>query len=567
MKKERKKSVEKPKQQIRLLPYSALITFSVLIVYISAFKNGILQWDDNLYVTDNRSITDLSNIPSFFKSIFVGNYQPLVMITYSILWHFSHNAPFIYHFVNIFFHVLNSLLVFYFIYELLKDINMALIVALLFGLHPMHVESVAWIAELKDVQYACFFLLSLIFYLKFIRQHKQQQYILSLIFFLLSLLSKGQAVALFPTLLLIDYVESGKFMVHLKEKIPFLVLALVFGVVAIIAQKTDNTIGDFSKITFPEQVALAAYSFTMYIVKLFIPFGLSSFYPYPTMINGKIPGEYWPYLLIIPVFIYAVILAYRKNKLIFFGLLFFLANIILLMQLLPVGNCIMADRYTYMSSIGLNIILAYFLIKLMKAKKAVAISLLGVYLIFLASKTYSQVDTWKNDFSLWNNVLAIYPDVSSALILRGCAYNDKEEYQKALTDFNHAIALDPESGLAYFNRGVSKSKLGDFASALKDYETANNLKIERRHLFNFYVSWGGALANTGKTEEAMQLFDKAISLDSMNASVYNNRGITKAITGNMSGALDDFNRAVKLKPDFEEAKVNRDRALGEQTKN
>ncbi len=562
-KKGSKRAKEKSNPQKRLLPYAGLIFLSAIIVYYPALKNGILQWDDNLYVTDNRSINSLANIPFFFKSFFVGNYQPLTMITYSIIWHFNKTAPFLYHFVNILFHVFNSLLVFYFIYELLKDINLGLITGLLFALHPLHVESVAWIAELKDVQYAFFFFISLIFYLKFIRQRKSLYYILSVSSFLLSLLSKGQAVALFPTLLLIDYLESGKFFTRLVEKVPFLLLSLIFGVVAVVAQKSDNTIGDFTNVTFAEQIALASYSLTMYILKIVLPFNLSSFYPYPTMINGKIPGEYWACLLIIPLIIYSLITAFKKNRLIFFGLLFFVANIILLLQLLPVGNCIMADRYTYISAIGLDLIIAYLFLKYINSKKQklALISLLAVYLIFLSVKSYSQVTIWKNDFTLWNNVLSIYPDISSALVLRGCAYNDKEEYEKALADFNHSIELDSKNGLAYFNRGVSKSKLGDFTGALKDYETADKLKIEKRHLFNFYVSWGGALANTGKINEAMQLFDKAIALDSLNASVYNNRGITKAMMGNMNGALDDFNRAVKLKPDFDEAINNRNKAI------
>lgn len=546
-----------------ILPAAALIILAVLIVYSSAFKNGLLQWDDNLYVTDNRSITSLNSIPSFFTSFFVGNYQPLTMITYSIIYHFGGLSPLPYHFINILFHVFNSLLVFYFCFELLKNKTPALIVALLFGLHPFHVESVAWIAELKDVQYSFFFLISLIFYLKFSREWKSWQYALSISAFLLSLLSKGQAVALFPTLLLIDYLESGRFTIKIREKIPFLLMAASFGAIAIVAQKADNTIGDFSHITFPEQLALASYSFTMYIVKTIIPFGLSSFYPYPTLINGKIPGEYWIYLLAIPAAAYALFITYRKSRILFFGALFFIANIILLLQLLPVGNCIMADRYTYISSIGLFIIIAHLFLKYINIKKTQIISsaVLAAYLLSLSITTYGQTKIWKNDFTLWNNVLSIYPDVSSALILRGCAYNDKEEYEKALLDFNHSIKLDPKSGLAYFNRGVSKSKLGNFKEALEDYETASKLKIEKRYIFNFYVSWGGALANTGKINEAMQLFNKAIAVDSMNASVYNNRGITKAMTGNMNGALADFNRAVELKPDFEEAIVNRDKAL------
>lgn len=559
--KNKKKEITKPKKS--LWPLLAAMAVSIFIIYFPAFKNGLLNWDDNLYITDNNQIKSFENIPLFFSQFYIGNYQPLTLFAYSVIYQFAELQPFLYHFVNVLFHFLNALLIFYFVKSLIKNTNLAFLVALLFSIHPMHVESVAWVSGLKDVLYTFFFFVSLIYYLKFIRQNKKMYYLLSVVFFLFSLLSKGQAVVLFPVLFLVDYLERGKLFTKWIEKIPFFIFSVVFGIIALFAQKSANTMGDLSSISFFEQLALACYSFTMYVVKLLIPFNLSSFYPYPTMVNGKIPSEYWLFLLIIPIVAYSLFQFYKKNKLLFFGASIFIINIILLIQLIPVGNCIMADRYTYISSIGLNVVIISLFLKYFEIKKwkYLFTTLLSVYFIFLSVTTYNQTKKWKNEFALWDNVLNVYPDISFALVLRGCEYNTVGEYNKAMMDFDKAIVLDPKDGSAYFNRGVAKSKTGDFKNAIPDFEKADKFKIEKKHFVNLYVSWGAALANTGKLKEAMKLFDKAIGLDPGDASVYNNRGITKAMLGDTNGAIVDFEMAIKLNPEFTDAINNKNRAL------
>lgn len=563
MKKKKKKKNTNTSTNKKTFPVAVVLILAIIIVYFPAFKNGILNWDDNVYVTGNYFITSLSNIPDFFSSFYFSNYHPLTILTYSAIYHFGKAAPFLYHFTNIIFHVLNSLLVFYFIKELFKNKNLALIAALLFGLHPIHVESVAWISELKDVQYTFFFLISLIYYLKFIRVKKYPLYFISFLFFVLSLLSKGQAVALFPVLFLIDYFERKKIFTKLYEKIPFLILSVVFGIIAIMAQKSGHALSDFTFISPFEQLAIACYGFTMYILKIIFPFNLSAFYPYPPLINGRIPAEYWLSLLIIPATIYALIISYKKDKIIFFGLMFFISNIFLLLQLIPVGNCIMADRYSYIPSVGLNILFAYLFLKYFNSSKQkfLLVSMLSVYVIFLCIYTNNQTKKWKNDFTLWDNVLASNPDIPSALILRGCAYNDKGEYDKALTDFDKSISLNSKDGLAYFNRGVSKAKLGDFKNAIEDFKIAEKIKLEKRYLADFYVAYGVAIANTGDYDKAMNYFNKAIKANPYNASIYNNRGITNAIQGKLDDALNDFNYALKLKPGDKDAITNRNKIL------
>jgi len=543
--------------------FSLLIIFATLLVYLPAFKHGLLNWDDNLYVTDNAFIRNFSSIPSYFDRFFFGNYHPLTIFSYSILYHISKLNPLLYHLYNILLHIANALLIFFLIKALFKNINLSFIVALLFAIHPMHVESVAWISELKDVQYTFFYLISLWFYLKFVHQQKKSYYIFSILFFILSLLSKGQAVTLSLVILLIDYRERGKMFTKLTEKIPYFLLSFVFGIVAIMAQKSGNTLSDFSIVSPWEQIALACYSFFIYILKLIFPFQLSAFYPYPALINGNIPEAYWFSLIIIPITAYILWVSYKKNNTVFWGFLFFIVHIFLLLQLIPVGNCIMADRYSYIPSIGIFIIVAQGLLTFLNKSKQkfMLISICSIYGIYLCAFTYHQTQYWKDDFSLWNSVLSVYPNIPSALVLRGYAYNEAEEYQKALVDLNKAISINPKDGLAYLNRGVSKAKLGDFSNAIADFKKAETFNLEKRYQVKLYSNLGGALANVGNLTEAMKAFDKAIELNPNDASAYNNRGIANAMLGNRTNALKDFDTALKLNPAFTDALINKNKIL------
>ena len=544
--------------------FPLIICSVILIFYFPAFQNDILSWDDNLYITDNQQVKDLSNIPSYFTGFDnTGNYIPFSLTAFTVLYHFSEQSPFLYHFINILLHIFNSLLVFYFLKLLLKNVNFALIASLLFAIHPIHVESVAWISELKDVLYTFFFLISLIVYLKFLRTENLKFYILSLTLFVFSVLSKGQAVTLFAVILLIDFFEKGKLFYKIIQKIPFLIIAITFGILAILAQKTGNNLSDYSVMNFFDRIILASYAYGSYFIKIIIPYELTAFYPYPEMQDGTIPLKFWIYLLVIPITIYLLIITYRKNKLVFFGISFFISNVILLLQLIPVGNCIMADRYTYIASIGLNLIAAHYIIKLFNLKKyrSFSVTFFVIYLLFLGINTHSQTKLWKNDFVLWDNVLKVNPKIPSALVLRGCAYNTMKKFNEAIPDFDKAIAIDNKNTLAYLNRGVSKSSLGKFKEAITDFEIANVLKPEPRYLVNFYVSWGGALANTGKLNEALIIFDRAIAVNPNIPSIYNNRGITNALLGKMDEALKDFEHAIFLQPNYTEAIDNKNRAL------
>ncbi|MBU0763510.1 MAG: glycosyltransferase family 39 protein, partial [Bacteroidetes bacterium] len=215
--------------------YIAVIIILTLAAYFSSLGNEILNWDDNIYVSDNPDIKSLTNLPLFFTKGYIGHFQPVTITVYCLIYQIGRLTPCYYHFTGVIFHIINVLLVFFLCRQLTGRQIPALIAALIFGLHPMHVESVAWISGLKDLVFTCFFLLSLLAYIRYFRQNKLKWYIITLVLFLFSLLSKGQAVTLPVVLLLIDYFE-GRELINRKallEKIPFFTLSVVFGLLAV----------------------------------------------------------------------------------------------------------------------------------------------------------------------------------------------------------------------------------------------------------------------------------------------------------------------------------------------
>ncbi|MCX6268418.1 MAG: hypothetical protein NTW16_13835 [Bacteroidetes bacterium] len=355
-------------------PYARWILIAViltvtLMAFYPSLQNGLLKtWDDQAYVTRNELVKSISpgNIVKIFKEDkgLYANYHPLTTLSLAINYHISKEDPFGYHFTNLLLHLLNTLLVFIFIYLLTKkNLLIAGVSSLLFGLSPVHVESVAWISERKDVLYAFFFLASLISYQHFFKKQDWKFYILSILLFLCSLLSKAMAASLPLVLILIDYLEkrrwSWKF---LTDKIPFFLLAILLGIYAITIQAEGNAMG---AVTFPLGMRIfhACYGFSAYILKILIPTGLSAFYPYPyplinsAWVTNDTPAIFYlTFILTVAIFCFSIycIISNRKNlEIPGFGLLFYAVTIALVLQFLPVGRAIMADRYAYIPSIGI----------------------------------------------------------------------------------------------------------------------------------------------------------------------------------------------------------------------
>ncbi|MBK9489135.1 MAG: tetratricopeptide repeat protein [Haliscomenobacter sp.] len=597
----------------------ALLAVWVFIAYSRALDNQFVDWDDPTYVTENPYLNPANseNLNTLMRSVVSLNYHPLTMAT---LWWNAANSGIesarSYIAFNLVFHVINTVLVFFFASALSKsNVLIALVTALGFGLHPMHVESVAWVSERKDVLYVFFFLLAALAYLKHLDKGKIGLWWgLALIAFLLSCLSKAMAVSLVPILFLLDYWQGRKILSlgSLLEKIPFIALAILFGLIALNVQnggsfygvfgmvEKNDALADFEVFSFFQRLKFAGYGFMMYIVKLFLPFNLSAFYPYPNLDVVKQGNESGVYMLGL-IFTLALgawsLWNVGKNKIYLFGFGFYLFSIALVLQVISVGAVIMADRYTYLPYVGLFYMLGYGLDALIRNVPSSKYAVWGVIAglnVFFMLRTREQVDIWQDHDTLWTNVIKLYPNAGEPRKIRGHYYGKTGRIDLAIADFEAALGNNFQNvsiyeglGNAYGTRGEIDKAIGMFNEALK--LDSNNVSVRYNRSIallnknpqaaiadlNFVIknsllekaanfgARGYAYLRTGNYTAAQADYNKAITLDAQDPYHFFNRGQAKQMQGDNAGAIADYQAALKLKPGMPEV-VEKMKGLGGQ---
>lgn len=537
----------------------AAILTATLIFYFPTFWNKLVDWDDNIYILNNPYIFSLGigNIKNIFSSFFNANYHPLTMLSYAIEYAIAGESPFLYHTSNVFLHLLNTTLVYVFVRKLflmldqtdLKKPNLVIpvISTFLFGLHPLHVESVSWVSERKDVLYTFFFLLAMIKYLRYLSTQRSIYYTSTIFLFLLSLLSKGMAVSFSLTIVAIDFVLKRDLLSRkvIVEKIPFFVLSVFFGIIAILAQKSGYAITE--KFHFWDKISFASYALVQYVSKLLAPFELSHFYPYPRQIDGQIPLFYY-YNIILLLGSAVVLYLIRKSRILIFGLLFFILNIVLVLRLIPLGDTIMADRYTYLSSIGIFMMIAFsfnsFINSYPQYRKLI-LSVFVVYASFLGYKTYERTLAWRDSFSLWDDAAKKYPDNPIVVLNRGIAIEKNGNPDQALIEYRRSEKLDPNLDMPHTNIGNIKLFKGDKVGAIEEFSKA--ISMNSNNLDAIY-NRGRVLIDLGDFSKAIIDFDRAVKIDPNFSGAYHNRGVAKYYLKNYTDAIADFNSAIRLNP-------------------
>ncbi len=568
-----------------LLGLAAILVVTFVSFYPS-LNAGFTNWDDLEYVTESPYIVNLNgeSIATMFTEEIASNYHPLTIFSLALNYQISTLNPASYHWTNLILHLLNVVLVFWFVYLLFdRKIWGALLVAFLFAIHPMHVESVAWIAERKDVLYTFFFVAALITYLNYLKNKKNAYYLYTLILFVLSCLSKPTAVMLPVILVLVDWYKNREFSSKiLLEKVPFFVLSVVFGIITIMVQSdTAVVVGESDAHNLFERFLFACYGTMMYVVKLFVPINLSAFHPYP---KGLSLLHY-----VSPVVVLGLggllLWSLRRTKVVAFGLLFYGAMIALTLQFVQVGNAIISDRYTYAAYIGLFLIFGYLLDGFLQKKNissgiryGVLGGLAAVGILFCVM-TYQRCDVWQNSGNLWTNVIKQYPDSHiahnqlgnyyfeaqrydealvhlnqsialkpiyyKARISRGKVFRRLKKYPEALTDYNKAIDLEPNRDEAYNNRGNIYFETQQFDKALADYQKVTQLNPSESKA---YGNTGAIYAQQGKFPQALESLNKALAMNPAYQDAIANRGVVHAQTGNHQAAIQDFSRAIQLNP-------------------
>lgn len=538
--------------------------FAVLIITFLSFYpclcNGFTLWDDDRFVTENNLIRDLSfqGIARIFSEVQYFNYNPLTLLSYAAEYHFvGLGDPFIFHATNLALHLLNSILVFWFIRLISKNTAVSFITALLFGIHPMHVESVAWISERRDVLYSFFFMSSLIAYFYYLKRNKNAgYYYLSLCLFLFSILSKTMAATMPAVLFLVDYLMRREIdRKALLEKVPFLAISCVFCTIAYFAQSSGGCIGQ-GGFDPANNAAVAIYGLGFYLEKLVFPVGLSAFYPYPNGINNAIGGIFLPSLPLLLAVSVAVIISARYTRKAVFGAIFFLVVIFPVIKVIPLGRAITADRYVYIAYIGLFYIIAEGLCCLSRKGglyKTAVIVLSAAFICFFSFLTWQRCSVWKDDISLWNDALKRYPS-TEAYLGRGIAHANAGRIDEAMRDYNKALEIDPYFSDIYTNRGNLYAARAELDKAVEDYSMAIRLSPGA---YKPYYNRGVIYNRTGDYGKSIPDFSEAIKLKPDCVEAYCSRGASFGNIGEEDKAILDFNKAILIDPGCREAYRNR----------
>lgn len=518
------------------------------ICFVPSLYNGWVNWDDPAYVLSNPLVVSDSIQWSaiFQKDQVLGIYHPITLISYGVdyqIWEFN---SFGYHLTNVVFHLCNTLLVFLIIKRLNGSLIVAAITALLFGIHPMHIESVAWISERKDVLYVFFLLLAWLSYLRYSRHEKRNwfAYALMILLFGLSILSKPIAFVFPIVLLLTDYLLHRSIKKRILEKLPIFIMAAVAIYIAQWGQANSNSIN--AEGSHPvTTIFYGSYNFVLYFVKSIVPTGLSILHPFPT--DGSMNSYFYLSLLPLTLILSLIYWAYRNSRKIFFGLLFFTLTIAPLLQIIPFGKALTSERYTYLPYIGLFFIIAVLFEKLIQKKfkwNRIVLPIFGGWILFLFISSFQQQAVWKNGETLWTSVIERYPNDHYAYLARGRYFNEQNQSKRAFTDFDKSIEIAP-SAEAFYERGRWFELKGDLKAALNDY--TNSLKCDD----DFAKSHNNAAliySKTGDPRNAKFHLKKAIKIDPEYSLAHFNLAVLLKSQGDAKSALTAIQKAALLEP-------------------
>jgi protein O-mannosyl-transferase len=546
---------------------------TALCILTALLYSGMLNYpitgnDDIVFFTKYPEILNLSwkSIGLYFSSYHASLYQPLTVLTFAINYHFTRTSPFPLHLVNLAFHLVNVILVFIFFNDLLKNPRVALLVSFLFALHPMNVEAVTWISARSSAMYACFYLLAVIFYLRYSKGSlKIHFFLLSLLFFLLSLFSKVQAVTLPLLLLLLDYYTKRRNLsVVLLEKLPFLILSLVFIIIAFRNPET-STVYAHSKLniyTYSDILFLNGGSLFFYLQKFLVPVDLSAVYLFPVKTNGWLPAGYYICTVLILV-LCGILFRFRKNRELILGAGLFLLALSINLPLISVRSVIVADRYAYFPLLGLMMLMTVFLTSFAgdrpSSGRKYFYGLLLFFLLygsFYAFETWEANKKWENDLTLSTNIIDRNPPVPSVAKIyrkRGNYYANHQMLKEAVSDYSKAIELDPGNTDSYIKRAYIYLQLNDPEKALPDLDMGIKNKPDASVL---YSTRAMVKLNTGDPLGAWSDCNTSLTLDPANAEAYNFRAILKFRSKDLPGAEADLRSAVRCNNQYAEAYKN-----------
>lgn len=508
------------------------------LIYFQLFKANFISWDDAEVLLKNKDVHGF-HLKAFFTKHYVGNYAPITMMSFALDWFLFHGSAFWHHTVNVFLHLINAVLVFILIRKVTQQSALAFLVALIFSFHPTQIETIAWVAAKNNLVYALFFLLGLISYVNYMQSKQLKFYLISLLLFLLSVLSKPSAICFPLCLLLVDYCFSKEFSVKAQtNKIPFFLIAIAIGIVTIFSRTEDKFINESHAFAMYERIGYAGYALLQYVIKFLFPVNLSVIYPYPSEKTMSLILGY----VVWAIGMFACYKLVKQKKFIFlFGILFFIINLLLVLQFIPFGEVLTADRYMYLPIIGLALVL-FSLFKLTNGLvKIVGLSLV----IVLGFLSFKRSMVWKNSISLYSDIIEKYPHSFLALNSLGAEYMLNKNYTQAETYLNKAIAENTNYYKGYYNRGLLYAQTNRMPQAIDDFTKA----IDSKKYLKAYVARANAYYVTKDFTKAIRDAEEILKLDNNNAKANFVLATCYDDLNQLDKAFGYYNRALVLNPD------------------
>ena len=595
-----------PKNKL-ILVVNSLLILATLTAYSQVGNHGFVNFDDDIYITQNPSIHDGITVQGLYWAFTTGhaaNWHPLTWMSHMLDIQIFGLNPRGHHLTNLLFHVANVLLLFFVLNNMTKALWRSAFVAALFALHPLHVESVAWISERKDVLSTFFWMLTLVAYNRYAGTPRLRNYLAVIAVFALGLMAKPMLVTLPFVLVLLDYWPLRRFAgskaaqsipaaaqncvpatrrkrkagkpapatgieapnpaaaaFHrpagrplVVEKIPLLVLAAFSCAATYIAQNKGGTVASTEVFTLGLRLTNAFVSYVIYIVKTVWPENLAVFYPHP----GFLP--LWRILgaaLFLIVVTFSVILKGRRFPYLPVGWLWFTGTLVPVIGVVQVGTQALADRYTYIPSIGLFIMAAWGIPEIFRQRshaKNILAACAALCLLCLAILTRTQVGYWRDNISLFDHAVNVTTNNGAMYNNRGNALHSVGKNDQAIRDFDRAIEITPRFAEAYNGRGLARKSMGDYVRAVEDFDKA----IEINPSFVEAYNNRGLTRNiVGNYSQAVEDFDRAIQINPEMAPVYNNRGNARDCMGDHARAIEDYDRAIAINPQYADAFNNR----------
>lgn len=551
-------------KKLKIILPLCIVLYVTIVSFYPSLNNGFTNWDDDYYVVKNNLIREISwkNIKEIFSTFFVSHYAPLTVLSFAIEYHYFGLNQNAYHTTNLILHMMNCVLVFWLFLLISGSIWITFFVTIFFAVHPMHVEAVAWVSERKDVLYSFFFLGALISYIYYVKQALVRYFIFSVFLLILSLLVKSMAVT-FPLLLFVfDYYTGRKFTkTTILEKVAYLIPAVFFGMLSVYSEGT--AINRALLYSYLENFIFFFYRSLFYFVKMFLPINLSCLYPYPEKLNGSLPLEFLLspiiFLLSFGLLIFLMIKLKHLIKTVVFGFLFFYITIAPVMQFIPVGQAIVADRYTYIPYLGLFFMLAFVMARFYEnyVRKNIFYVfafafLLTSYIGFLGYLTWDRCHVWKDSVTLWSDFISKYPNSVIGYNNRGSGYYVAGNFKNAIIDYQTALKIKSNHVPTHFNLCLLYKDVGQYQDAIIACKRTIELKND---YIEAYSSLGDIYLTIGKNEEAVFMYKKAIEKDKKFVPAYLNIGVVYYFEKKYDLSYEYFKEAVhlggKVHPDFD----------------